>query len=235
MGEFFFTLQVRFGLNAYMRGDFAKAEAWLEKARRKEPDSLVVLRNLGLVRMALGDVEGAENYLLREEKLYGKSFHRHASLADVAYARGKRIQAAKRYALALKEPESLPGGSAHALRPLMEKRLQLCSDEKAFEAARLSMEAFERGQKLKAEGRHQEAVESYLESAEQDGTNWPALNNAAALLLESLGKPDEAAILFQKAFEISRNAQAARNLELARRKAAEKSGGKKSWKFRKTR
>ncbi len=235
MGDFIFTLQVRFGINAYMRGDFAKAQAWLEKAGAKEPDSLVVLRNLGLVRMAQGDVAGAESYLLREEKLYGKSFHRHASLADLAYARGKRAQAAKRYALALQEPEVLPGGSAYAIRPLMEKRLELCADDRAFELTRRSMEAFERGQELKSAGKHSEAVEAYRASADLDATNWPALNNAATILLESLGKPEEAAELFERAFEISRSVQAGRNLELARRKAAGKTGGKKPWIFGTTR
>ncbi len=71
----------RMGLNAYVQGDYAKAEAWFRKLESREPDSLRVLRNLGVILLARGDAEGAEAYLLREERAYGPSFHRHAALA----------------------------------------------------------------------------------------------------------------------------------------------------------
>ena len=213
------TLFERFGLNAYVTGDLAKAEKWFRRLEAREPDSLNVLRNIGVILLAKGDAEGASQYLLREEKLYGKAFHRHAALADLAYACGKRKDAAKRYALALAEPECTPGGSSEAIRPIMEKRLSICSSEQDFARTRDAMKAFEEAQILRSQGKFEEAVERFLLSAKLDETNWPALNNIGSIYLNTMGKPVEAGEMFEKAFSISRNVQTARNLELARRVA----------------
>lgn len=208
----------RLGLSAFAAGDYAKAERYFRKLEEKDPNSLSVLRNLGLILMAKGDAQGAETYLSREEKLYGRSFHRHAALADIAYARGRRKEAEKRYRLALAEPEAGAGGSAAALRPLMEKRLGICTDEKSFASSRESMKAFQEAEELKAAGEAEKAVEAFMRSIALDESNWPALNNAGILYLESLGKPEEALKLFEQAFEVSRNIHAARNIEVAKRK-----------------
>jgi tetratricopeptide (TPR) repeat protein len=214
----------RLGLSAFAAGDYVKAEKYFRKLEEKDPNSLSVLRNLGLILMAKGDAEGAEAYLLREEKLYGRSFHRHAALADIAYARGRRKEAEKRYRLALAEPEAGAGGSATALRPLMEKRLGICSDEKSFATSRESMMIFQEAQELKTRGEAEKAVEAFLRSAALDESNWPALNNAGILYLESLGKPDEALKLFERAFDVSRNIHAARNIEVVKRRLGKKGG-----------
>lgn len=217
----------RSGLNAYVSGDYEKAEKWFRKLEEKEPDSIAVLRNLGVILMAKGDAEGAERYLLKEEKIYGRSFHRHAALADIAYARGKRKEAEKRYGLALAEPECAPGGKAEALRPLLGKRLAICGDEEAFAKTRESMKAFDEGQALRDSGEHERAVEAFLRSASLDETNWPALNNAGSIYLNAMKKPAEAVEMFEKAFAISKNIHAAQNLELARRSAGKVAGGKR--------
>jgi len=214
----------RLGLSAFAAGDYVKAERYFRKLEEKDPNSLSTLRNLGLILMAKGDAQGAEAYLSREEKLYGRSFHRHAALADIAYAMGKRKEAEKRYRLALEEPEARPGGSAEALRPLMEKRLGICSSEKSFAASRESMKVFNEAQELKARGESEKAVEAFLRSASLDESNWPALNNAGILYLDSLGKPEEALKLFERAFEASRNIHAARNIEVVKRKLGKKEG-----------
>jgi Flp pilus assembly protein TadD, contains TPR repeats len=107
----------RFGLSAFAAGNYDRAEGYFRKLEQKDPNSMSVLRNLGLILMAKGDAEGAEAYLLREEKLYGKSFHRHAALADIAYARGRRKEAEKRYRLALGEAESASGGARKPCDP----------------------------------------------------------------------------------------------------------------------
>jgi tetratricopeptide (TPR) repeat protein len=208
----------RFGLSAFAAGNYDRAEGYFRKLEQKDPNSMSVLRNLGLILMAKGDAEGAEAYLLREEKLYGKSFHRHAALADIAYARGRRREAEKRYRLALGEAESASGGSAEALRPLIDMRLAICGDEKSFASSRESMKVFAEAQKLKADGETEKAVETFLRSAALDPSNWPALNNAGIIYLENLGKPEEALKLFERAFEASRNIHAARNIEVAKRK-----------------
>lgn len=212
-------------MSAFSAGNYDKAERYFRKIEQKDPNSMTVLRNLGLVLMAKGEAEAAESYLLREEKLYGKSFHRHAALADIAYARGKRREAEKRYRLALGEAESADGGSAEVLRPLISMRLAICADEKSFASSRESMKVFNEAQELKANGEAAKAVEAFLRSAALDPSNWPALNNAGTLYLEKLGNPKEALLLFEKAYESSRNMHAARNMELAKRKLE---GGSKS-------
>ncbi|MEW6548234.1 MAG: tetratricopeptide repeat protein [Spirochaetota bacterium] len=226
MQNFFAMLQERFGINAYLRGNYDAAERWFRKVEARDPDSLSVLRNLGVLMLAKGDAEAAERYLLKEEKLYGKSFHRHAGLADLAYALGKRKEAAKRYALALQEPECAPGGPAAASRPIMEKRLAIASDEKTFENTRQAMRHFQEGQRLKEEKKYEEAIAAFSASVDLDGTNWPGLNNAGSIALDLLGDPERAKAFFQRAFDISRNAQVAANLDLAS-KRIEKQGAKR--------
>ena len=227
MQSFFSNLYERFGLNAYVSGNYEKAEKWFRKLEAKEPDSLSVLRNLGVILMARGDADGAERYLLKEEKLYGRSFHRHAALADIAYARGKRREAEKRYSLALQEPECAPGGKAEAVRPLMEKRREICGSEESFARSREAMRVFEEAQAIRDRGELDKAVEAFLKSASLDETNWPALNNAGSILLNTMKKPTEAAEMFRRAFAISRNVQIARNLDLALRDAEKEAKGRK--------
>ncbi|HWR12848.1 MAG TPA: hypothetical protein VN445_13575 [Rectinemataceae bacterium] len=227
MQGFLPNLYERFGLNAYIAGDYGKAEKWFRKLEIKEPNSISVLRNLGMIFMARGDAEGAERYLLKEEKLYGRSFSRHSALADLAYAQGKRKEAEKRYALALEEPECAPGGKAETVRPLMEKRLASCADEKVFAGTRQSMKVFAEAQALRGAGDYEKAIEAYQLSFELDETNWPALNNAGSIYLNTMKKPEEAARLFEKAFIISRSMQLARNLDLAKRCVEKEMRGKK--------
>lgn len=217
MPTFILNLYERFGLNAYISGDYDKAERWFRKLEAKEPESIAALRNLGVILMAKGDAEGAERYILKEEKIYGRSFNRHAALADIAYARGKRKEAQRRYAAALAEPECAPGGSAEAARPLMEKRCALCSDEVSFERTRESMKAFMEAQELRERGDYEAAVARFRRSAELDETNWPALNNIGTIYLNTMKRGAEAAAVFERAFSISRNPQIARNYEVAQR------------------
>lgn len=216
------TLWERFGLNAYIRGDYETAERWFRKLEQREPDAISVLRNLGIILLAKGDAEGAESYLLKEEKLYGKSFHRHAGLADIAYARGKRKEAERRYAFALQEPECQPGGQAEASKPLLEKRRAICASEAAFARSRESMRIFRDAEELSREKKYEEAVLKFKEAAALDETNWPALNNAGSICLNQLGRNQEAQEFFQKAFEISKNIQVARNLDLVLRKTSKR-------------
>jgi tetratricopeptide (TPR) repeat protein len=227
MQKFPLNIYERLGFNAYVSGDYGKAEKWFRKMERAEPNSINVLRNLGVILMAKGDGEGAERYLLKEEKLYGPSFNRHTALADVAYARGKRKEAEKRYSLALAEPDCAPGGKAESARPLMEKRRALCADEAAFEKTRQSMATFQEAQELRSGGKFDEAIERFSLSAKLDETNWPALNNIGTIYLNSLKKPAEAAGWFRKAFDLSRNVQIARNLDIAQRFARKESKGGK--------
>jgi len=216
MNKFYAALCERFGLNAYVAGDYQKAERWFRKLEQSEPTSVRVLRNLGVILLAEGRSEEGERYLLREEKLYGASFHRHSALADLAYAIGKRKEAARRYRLALREPECAEGGVAHHMRGLMEKRLVICEDEKRYAGTRKAMELFRQAEELRETGACQEAIQKFMQSFALDETNWPALNNAASIYMNTLKRPLEAEPLFSQAFELSHSIQVARNVELCR-------------------
>jgi Flp pilus assembly protein TadD len=216
MNKFFAAMCERFGLNAYIAGDYQKAERWFRKLEQSEPTSIRVLRNLGVILLAEGRSGEAERYLLREEKLYGASFYRHSALADLTYAIGKRKEAARRYRLALQEPECAEGGVAFHMRALMEKRLAMCEDEKSYAGTRKAMELFRQAEELRETGDYEGAIQSFLQSFALDETNWPALNNAASIYMNTLKEPVEAEPLFSQAFDLSHSIQVARNVELCR-------------------
>lgn len=216
MNKLYATLCERFGLNAYIAGDYKKAERWFRKLETSEPNSIRVLRNLGVILLAQGKPEEAERYLIKEEKLYGASFYRHSALADLAYAIGKRKEASRRYKFALKEPECAEGGKAFHMRRLMESRLAICEDEKKFAGTRRAMERFREAESLRESGSYHEAIAAFMDSFALDDTNWPALNNAASIYMNTLKQPADAEPLFARAFELSRSIQVARNLELCR-------------------
>lgn len=213
------TFREKAGLNAYARGDYDNAERWFRKLEKAEPDSLRVLRNLGVILLAKGDADGAESYIKREEKLFGQSFHRHAALADLAYARGNREQAEKRYRLALEEPECAPGGSAEKNKTLIEKRRDICADVELFAKSRKSMEVFQEAEAHRKAGEVEQAIGCYVRAGELDETSWFAWNNAGSLYLNNVGDPHKAKEMLEKAFDISKNIQVARNLDLAIRMA----------------
>lgn len=220
MFKFLTSMYERLGLNAYVQGDSGKALAWFRKLEAIEPDSIRTLRNLGVILLASGDAEGAESYLLREERRYGESFHRHSALADIAFARGRRDEAARRYAAALADPEVGPGGSS---RGFLEKRLALCQDPVAFEAAMRAADCFSKAETARDAGEHERAMALFDEAVSLDPTHWPALNNAGSLALSALGKPERALAYFERAYGLAETAQVARNVELAREWMAKES------------
>lgn len=212
----FSSLYERFGLNAYVQGDPAKALAWFRKIEAVEPDSIRVLRNIGVILLASGDSAGAEAYLLREERLYGETYDRHSALADISYANGSRKEAARRYAAALADPETARGGRGAGSRHLLEERLTICSNEAAYQASRRGAERFAEAEAVRDSGDTARALSLFMEAYELDPTHMPALNNAGTLALNVLGDPAKALWLFEKALAIVRTPQVQRNAELAR-------------------
>ncbi|MBU0928518.1 MAG: tetratricopeptide repeat protein [Spirochaetes bacterium] len=208
-------LYERFGLNAYIQGDPAKALLWFRRLERLEPDSIRTLRNLGVILLAAGDAAGAEEYLLREERRYGESFHRHSALADIAYARGRREDAARRYEAALSDPEAAPAGARRGDRAFLEARLRICLDPGAFAAAAEGAERFKAAEAARDSGDPRAALALFEEAVALDPTHWPALNNAGSIALNDLGDPARALALFKRSFALARSAQVARNVELA--------------------
>lgn len=226
MSKFAASLYERFGLNAYVQGDYQKALKYFRYLEEVEPDSIRVLRNMGVLKLAMGDAEGAKAYLLKEERLYGPGYHRHAALADLAYAAGDRKEASRRYALALKEPEAKPDGSAAMMRPFLETRIAILADPKSFADSRESMNLFIKGEKARDSGDFSAAFDLFVEAGKLDATNWPAINNAGSIALNHLGDPEQAFGLFSKAFELSRSPQVARNANIAQNAMAAAKGKK---------
>lgn len=221
MRDIISSFQERMGLNAYVSGDYTAAERWFRKLESREGESIRVLRNLGVILLAKGDAEGAARYLRLEEKRYGPSFHRHCALGDLAYAAGRREEALKRYSAALAEPEAAPGGAAPARCGTLEARVAICGDPAAFERSRLGFARFAEGEAARNAGRSAEAVAAFEEAAALDPSHWPALNNAASILLNTLDSPERALALFERAFGLSGSPQCARNAELARQAVAD--------------
>ncbi len=210
------SLYERLGLNAYVEGDFAKAESWFRRLEAAEPDSIRVLRNLGVILMAKGELEEAKAYLAKEEALFGPSFHRHAGLADLAWAAGEREEAGRRYAAALAEPEARKGRRHSASRPLLEARLGICGDPAAFSRAREGLSVFHLGEAAREAGAFAEAYEHFLRAVDLDPSNWLALNNAGTMALNQLAQPKQAVALLERAFAFSPSSQVGRNLQIAR-------------------
>jgi tetratricopeptide (TPR) repeat protein len=208
----------RLGMNAYALGDYGRAEKWLRRLEKREPDSMRVLRNLAVVLLARGDFAGAERYLLREEALYGATYGRHRALADQAYSAGRREEASARYSAALAAPEA--SRAPEPERRFLETRLALCGDPARFAASRKGIERFAEGEAARERGDSDAALAAFLEAAELDPTHWPALNNAGTILLERKGGAAAALGLFEKAAACASLPAIERNAALARELAA---------------
>ncbi len=199
----------RMGLGAYASGKLEKAESWFRRMEREEPDSLRVLRNLGVVLLARGRSEEAEAYMRREEKRFGQAYYRHCALADIAYAAGRRGEALNRYRAALADPESAKD------RKILEARVAICSDTAAFRRAKESQAAFAEADAARAAGETDEAIRAYERAFSLDPSSWSALNNAGTLRMNVKKDPAGALELFRRALDLVQQPQVARNAELA--------------------
>lgn len=217
MRDIIASFHERMGLNAYVSGDYEAAEARFRKLLAREGETIRVLRNLGVILLAKGDVEGAKFYLEREEELFGPSYHRHCALGDLAYASGCREEALRRYRAALAEPEaSSSAGTRASSAGILVIREAICADRAAFEGSRLGHAKFEEAQAARSTGRLEEAICAFQEAFRLDPSYWPALNNAGAILLNELHAPERALPFFERAFALSASPQCARNAELAK-------------------
>lgn len=227
------ALYERFAINAYATGEFEKAERWLRRIENAEGESARVLRNRGVVALADGRMEEARLLFLREEELYGESYYRHLALADLAWAEAQGEEAARRYAAALADDDSL--GTYVAERPFLKVRLDIAGNPERFSLAMEGAAQYRRGNALRdaataGEGRRaalEAAVEAFREAARMDPSHWPALNNAGALLLNELGAPEAAAACFKAAAAIRPSPTLKTNIELALAAAADASGAGK--------
>jgi Tfp pilus assembly protein PilF len=205
-------LTERRALNAFALGDYAKAERLFGVLRGREGDTARVLRNLGLARMAQGDLAGAEAFFVRETELYGPTADRLQALADVAYLSGDRERAARRLADSLAHPQcSAP--------ELCRRRAAICAEPAAFDRAMRGKEHFARGNALLAADDADGALAAFREAVAADPTDFAALNNIGGILLNRKGDPAGAARAFAEALALQELPMLKANLAMARARA----------------
>ena len=223
------NLAERFGLNAYALGKYELAETWFRRLEKTEGESNRVLRNLGVILMARGNLAGAAEYLRREEELYGENLQRHRALADLHYASLDREEAQRRYAAAIDERDTadLPDSE----RNFMKARVAICADPARFAHSRESADCFAAAERSR-EADGDAALELFIKAGELDPTNWPAFNNAGVLLLAKADGTERALEMFTRAAEcvhlptIETNLESARAALCAARKAEKGPSGR---------
>ena len=208
----------RRALNAFTLGDHPKAERLFLALRRREGDTQRVLRNLGLCRMAQGDLGGAESWFLREVELFGPTPDRLKALAEVAYLSGDRDKAARRLDEALAVPPDSPGPA----REFLASRAAICADPEAHARAMDGKKDFARGNELLAAGDPAGALEAFRRAVAADPTDFAALNNIGGILLNRMDQPEEAIQAFTRAMELTDMPVLRLNLARARAKRQEK-------------
>lgn len=228
-GELIARFTERRALNAFTLGDYAKAERLFTALRRREGDTQRVLRNLGLTRMAQGDLDGAEACFLREVEAFGATPDRLKALAEVAYLSGDRGKAARRIREAL-EAQSGPSGRAGTAgagdpdRGLLARRAEICADPAAHARAMAGKKDFARGNERLAAVDPAGALAAFRRAVEADPTDFVALNNIGGLLLNRLDDPEGAIQAFTRAMELADMPVLRINLARARAKLSERKG-----------
>ncbi|MBU1039985.1 MAG: tetratricopeptide repeat protein [Proteobacteria bacterium] len=205
----------RRALNAYTVGDYAKAEQLFSALRAREGETQRVLRNLGLIRMAQGDLAAAEAYFAREVEAFGPTPDRLQALADVAYLSGDRAKAAQRLREALKDP----GCTA---RELLQQRAAICADPEAHARAMRGKQEFAQANALLAAKEVDEALTLFRRALDADPTDFIALNNIGGILLNQKDDPAGAAKAFSQALAMQQLPVLKINLDRAKARLKEK-------------
>jgi tetratricopeptide (TPR) repeat protein len=231
-GELIARFTERRALNAFTLGDYAKAERLFTALRRREGDTQRVLRNLGLTRMAQGDLDGAEACFLREVEAFGATPDRLKALAEVAYLSGDRDKAARRIREALEAQPGPKGSKGSAGAPgsegpaqgLLARRAEICADPAVHARAMAGKKDFARGNERLAAGDEAEALAAFRRAVQADPTDFAALNNIGGLLLNRLDDPEGAIQAFTRAMELADMPMLRINLARARAKLSERKG-----------
>jgi len=195
----------RRALNAYVVGDYVKAERGFVSMLKRGGNRLGIRHNLALARLALKDYEGAESCFLGELADYGESFSRLRALADLYYTWGKAEQAEPYYtaALALWEKDTAPSRASAEERRFAQLRLELCRDSDAFELSRGAELALDQGNALLTEKRWDEAYASFERAITLDATCFPALNNMGVIAMNQRRDYPDAIERFKAAVALS--------------------------------
>ena len=192
-------------MNAFAAGDYAKAERFVRAIERIEGESERVLRNLALARLAQGDYAEAMRYLAKEIDRYGATPHRLRAAADAAYLSRERVQARERIAAALAEP-------AFANDALLQKRLRICEDVRAYEKAMEGKKAYALARERLAAHDYAGARTHFERAVAADPTDFVALNDLGSLFANHFQDLGAAKKAFKAALALSDQPMVRRNL-----------------------
>lgn len=218
-GFFLIPMWERSAMNNFVLGRYAKAEEFFRKIQRVQPNKFALGHNIGLVCLAQERYEEAEKAFLRELDLYGETYVRFKTLGDLYYIWGRREPCADYYA------KALPLCDQDADKKLIGRRIELCGDPAAFEAAMESYRELKRGNKLMAERDYDGAYEAFVRAASLDSYNFQALNNLGALEMNHKKNNPAAVEFFEKATALTSLPAIHNNLRRAQAMAAKE--GKK--------
>jgi len=154
--------------------------------------------------MAQGDFLTAEGLLIAELEDFGSYYPRLRALADLYYTWGKPQEAATYYSQCLQSKEN-ERDEFQAQRYLA-LRQQICTDSRAWEKSRQSLQAYDEGIKAEARAKdsYLEALGLYTQAVELDPTNLGALNNWGALVMNRENNYALALELFDRALALDK-------------------------------
>jgi Flp pilus assembly protein TadD len=196
-------------LNALANGDYARAEKALSRLERLEGRSRRVMHNLAVVRMGQGDFAAAETLFEQQIDDFGENSALLRALSEAAYLRGDRADAAKRIAAALADPDCPD-------RPLMERRAAICADAAAHAKAMDGKKEFAAALALVGKGEKDAAIAAFRRAVDADGSDFVAVNNLGALLMNHAKDYEGAAQAFETALALTHQALMRDNLAKAR-------------------
>ncbi len=209
----------RFALNAFVTGDYERAENYFLQLKNDNPDRIGVDHNMGLVKLGRRQYAEAEAYFLRDCELFGNSCLRSRTLGDLYYIWGSREKTSKWYSAALKQSED------EVEKALLRERVKICSDETAFAAVQESHRSFEAAVRFQKSGELAKARETLELAVQQDPTNFQAWNNLGSLFMEDPERQSDAVACFSRARTYSSLPAIVRNLEQAEKRAGESKRG----------
>ncbi|MDQ2082730.1 tetratricopeptide repeat protein [Xanthobacteraceae bacterium Astr-EGSB] len=206
-------------LSALAHGDYAKAELALGHLQRWEGRTRRVMHNLAVVRMGQGRFAEAEALFEQQIEDYGDNPDLLRALAETAYLAGDRAHAARRIEAALAEPECPEP-------ELLKRRAAICADPRAHAKSMEGKKNFAAALAHLGKGEKDAAIDAFRRAADADPSDFVALNNLGALLMNHAKDYAGAARVFEKALALSEQALMRDNLAKARDKAQQKAKGK---------
>lgn len=209
------AIHERRALNCFVSGEYEEAGAHFRAIERISPEHPGLNHNLGLVAMALGDLEEAERRFTADLERLGDHYPRLRVLADLYYLWGKRDLALDFYRRA--SGDDPPAGS----RRIIAERIAICEDADRFARAQEAAARYRAGNELEAVGRVDEALDAYRAAINLDPTHLAAVNNAGAILMNDRHDYAGAALLFEQGLGMEQLEWLAANLQKAEQGRAE--------------